>query len=143
MNKIVPIIIVIIIVIAGAWLIFGNNNNNSSNNSNPPTNSAANGSSPSSNQSQSSNQPAATNSVKIENFSFTPAAITVKKGTKVTWTNNDNTAHTVTENDGKNGPSAPEMAPGSSYSFTFNETGSFHYHCTIHPEMTGTVTVTQ
>jgi plastocyanin len=145
MNKVVAAVVAVIIIAAGAWLIFGNKNNNNSygsGNSNTPSSSTSHQSTQTKN-SQSTSTPAATDSVKIENFAFSPSAITVKKGTKVTWTNNDNTAHTVTENDGKNGPSAPEMAPGSSYSFTFSETGSFHYHCSLHPQMTGTVEVTQ
>jgi heme/copper-type cytochrome/quinol oxidase subunit 2 len=48
----------------------------------------------------------------------------------------------VTENDGQTGPDSDLLSPGQSYSFTFNQAGTFHYHCKIHPEMTGTVTVT-
>jgi len=91
----------------------------------------------------SSTTPAATNSVVISNFSFSPASITVKKGTTVTWTNKDSTAHTVTENDGKDGPKSTTLNPGQNYSFTFNAAGSFAYICSIHPNMTGTVTVTE
>jgi plastocyanin len=139
MKKAVTVIVILIIISAGAWLIFGNKNT-SNNSSTAPQNHINQQSSSQISQSQS--QPTSTDAVKIENFAFSPSAITVKKGTKVTWANNDSTAHTVTENDGKNGPSSPEMAPGSSYSFTYNELGSFKYHCTLHPDMTGTVTVT-
>lgn len=87
--------------------------------------------------------PQATNSVKIENMAFTPVSITVKKGTTVTWTNNDTVSHTVTETDGENGPDSKSLAKGDSYTFTFNEVGSFKYKCSIHPSMTGRVTVTE
>lgn len=127
MKKIV-ILVAVIVIAAAAWIVFGGKNNNSPNQS-------------SSNSSQAS-QSVATNKVTIANFAFSPANITVKKGTSVTWTNQDSTSHTVTENDGKNGPSAPPLGQGQNYSFTFNQTGTFHYHCSIHPEMTGTVTVT-
>ena len=81
--------------------------------------------------------------VSIQNFAFTPSSITVKKGTKVTWTNDDSTTHTVTETDSQTGPDSGNLNPGSSYSFTFDTAGTYHYHCSIHTEMTGTVTVTE
>lgn len=134
MNRVVYAVIAIVIV--GAFLIFGGNNT-------PSTSSNTNSNNQPSNQSQTNKTPEATNAVSIANMAFNPADITVKKGTKVTWTNNDNIAHTVTESDNKGGPSSPEMAPGSSYSFTYDQIGTFSYHCSIHPDMTGTVTVTQ
>jgi plastocyanin len=97
----------------------------------------------SSNNSSSSNSaPQATDKVTIQNFAFSPASITVKAGTTVTWTNSDSVAHTVTETDGKTGPASGDVNPGSSYSFTFKDTGTYQYHCSIHPSMTGTVVVT-
>jgi plastocyanin len=90
----------------------------------------------------SSNNPAAVSSVSIKDYAFTPASITVKKGTTVTWTNADSVGHTVTETDGQAGPSSGTLDQGKSYSFTFNTAGTFHYECKIHPYMTGTVTVT-
>lgn len=85
----------------------------------------------------------ATNSVAIQNFAFSPAMITVKKGTTVTWTNKDSTTHTVTESDGQSGPASGDVTPGSTYSYTFNTAGTYQYHCSIHPEMIGTVVVTE
>jgi len=77
--------------------------------------------------------------VSIENMAFAPANLTVAIGTTVTWTNNDSVAHTVTSDtgifDSKN------MAKGSTFSYTFDEKGTFSYHCAIHPGMKGTVTV--
>lgn len=78
--------------------------------------------------------------VTIQNFAFSPASITVTKGTTVMWTNRDSTAHTVTGNTA-GGPASGHIQPGQSYSFTFNSAGTFPYHCSIHPEMTGSVTV--
>lgn len=79
--------------------------------------------------------------VSIENMSFSPQTLSVKKGATVTWTNNDAITHTVTGDTG--GPSNTGLAPGGTYSFTFNAAGIFKYHCAIHPTMTGTVTVTE
>ena len=84
-----------------------------------------------------------TASVTISNFAFSPAALTVKKGTTVTWTNQGSTAHTVVENDSQSGPKSGDLNHGQSYSFTYNTVGTFNYHCSIHPSMTGTVTVTE
>jgi plastocyanin len=71
-------------------------------------------------------------------FSFSPASITVAPGTIVKWINNTQAPHTVT---GASFGSAI-IAPGGTYTFTFNSAGSFAYHCSIHPYMTGTVKVT-
>lgn len=82
-----------------------------------------------------------TSGVTIAGMAFSPATITVKKGTSVTWTNNDSVSHTVTGNNG--GPNSSTLGNGQSYSFTFNTTGTFKYICAIHPSMTGTVIVTE
>lgn len=82
-----------------------------------------------------------TNTVNIQNMAFSPASITVKKGTTVTWTNNDSVDHTVTA--GNNGFDSGLLSKGESFEFTFNTVGTFQYHCTVHPNMTGTVTVTE
>jgi plastocyanin len=84
--------------------------------------------------------PVATSSVTIKGFAFGPAAITVKVGTTVTWTNMDQDAHTVTAKDGSFGSQAIDT--GGSYKFTFTKAGTYDYLCTIHPFMTATVVVT-
>src|SRR5260221_297906 len=77
-------------------------------------------------------------SVSIMNFSFTPNSLTVKVGTKVTWTNHDSVTHTVSANQGAfNSP----VLPGSSFSFTFTKAGTYAYHCMIHPYMMATIVV--
>ena len=83
----------------------------------------------------------AADAVNIENFKFTPAAITVHQGTTVTWTNKDDEAHTVFF--AFDGSKSPLLVNGSNtYTKTFTTAGTFTYHCTIHPFMTATVTVT-
>jgi len=87
--------------------------------------------------------PVAGNAVTIKNFAFAPAAITVKAGTTVTWTNQDTDAHTVTSRQGSGGPLASAaLGTGQSYTYTFTKPGTYAYLCTIHPYMTATVTVT-
>ncbi|MDP4262573.1 MAG: cupredoxin domain-containing protein [Bacteroidota bacterium] len=89
--------------------------------------------------SNNSNPPVVANTVNIANMSFGPAAITVMAGATVTWNNNDNMAHTVTADD--NSFDSGSIPMGGHFSKTFSATGSYSYHCTIHPTMTGTVTV--
>lgn len=84
--------------------------------------------------------PVSANAVTIDNFAFAPAAITVKVGTTVTWTNKDQDAHTVTAQD-RSFSSAP-LNTGATYQFTFTKPGTYAYLCTIHPFMTATVVVT-
>lgn len=81
-------------------------------------------------------------SVLIQNFVFMPKSLTVKVGTTVTWTNQDSTTHTVTSDSGSE-LSSGGIAPTHTYSHTFAQTGTFNYHCSIHPSMTATVVVTQ
>jgi plastocyanin len=76
--------------------------------------------------------------VAIDNFAFSPAALNVKMGQQVTWTNKQGVAHTVTA-DG--GAFDHPMPSGATFSFTFAKAGTFAYHCTIHPFMKGTVVV--
>lgn len=84
----------------------------------------------------------AANTVSIAGMAFAPTSLTVKVGTKVTWTNNDGYAHTVTSNDGTSFDSG-NLASGASFSYTPTKTGTFDYHCTIHSGMAGTLIVTQ
>ncbi len=81
--------------------------------------------------------------ILIQSFSFQPASLTVKKGTVVTWTNQDSAPHTVTSDSASaGGPNSPQLTQNQTYSFTFNTVGAFAYHCSIHPNMHGMVTVT-
>jgi len=78
--------------------------------------------------------------VRIAGFAFAPDSRSVKVGDSVTWTNQDGATHTVTADDGAF--DSGNLAGGKSFSFTFDEAGTFAYHCNIHRRMTGTVTVT-
>jgi len=111
-------------------------------------------------QTVSSGTQSSTNSteVMIENFAYNPADITVPVGTTVTWTNEDDVGHTVTEGD----PNSPKpvnlrvfdssgevltgkvalIGPGQSWSYTFTTPGIYEYYCIVHPYMIGQITVT-
>jgi plastocyanin len=87
--------------------------------------------------------PAASTSVQVLKDSYSPAAITVKAGDTVTWTNVDTTpgnGHTVTSS-GRGPLKSPSFGQGGSFSYTFSTAGSYGYYCAIHPDMTGAVTV--
>jgi plastocyanin len=80
--------------------------------------------------------------VTIKNFAFDPAVLTVKAGTTVTWQNQDGAPHAIASDSGA--PAAftsSQLATGASYSFTFSQPGTYTYHCSIHPSMTGTIVV--
>ena len=81
-----------------------------------------------------------TRTVSIQNFSFKPAHLTIKRGTKVRWINKDSTAHTVTANKKRSFDSG-RLGPGKRYTHTFKSTGKKKYFCEIHPFMRGSVTV--
>jgi plastocyanin len=75
----------------------------------------------------------------IRNFRFEPAELTVPAGTSVTWTNEDEDAHTVVSNDGLFRSSA--LDTHERFSFKFEKPGTYHFACSLHPQMTGTVNV--
>ena len=140
------LIIIVILVLGGAtWYAVGRNNMTptASTNTTSGTGSASGASNgqPAGSPRPSINQPANT-TVTIQNFAFSPSTMVVHTGTTITWKNADSVAHTVTETDGRQGPDSASLDPGQSYSFTFKDVGTYHYHCSIHPEMTGTITVT-
>lgn len=86
------------------------------------------------------------NQVEIRNIAFRPAQVTVAAGTVVTWTNKEDLPHTVTAGKPDDAPSGEFDAPletnGSTFTFSFSKAGTFAYYCKVHPQMTGTVTVT-
>lgn len=78
--------------------------------------------------------------VAIEGFAFAPSPLEIGIGTTVTWTNRDSAEHTVTSTGG--GPLQSEgLDQGATYSYTFEEAGTFEYFCEYHGNMSGTVVV--
>lgn len=86
------------------------------------------------------NQRAHVRFVAIYSFAFHPATMRVQRGTTVVWTNDGHMPHTVTFNNGM--ADSGIIYPGQSVWFTFTRSGTFAYHCRIHPFMHGKVTVT-
>jgi plastocyanin len=77
--------------------------------------------------------------VKIDNFSFTPGAVTVKAGTQVTWINHDDIPHTVDSTQGKFKSAA--LDTDDKFQFRFTEPGEYPFYCRMHPKMTGKIIV--
>jgi plastocyanin len=77
--------------------------------------------------------------VKIDNFSFSPAAVTVAAGTMVTWVNRDDIPHTVVSDDKV--LKSKVLDTDEKFSYTFNKPGTYPYFCSVHPKMTGKVVV--
>jgi plastocyanin len=76
--------------------------------------------------------------VTIDNFTFSPASLTVKVGTTVTWKNHDDIPHTVVSA-GKFRSKTLDTDDG--FSFTFTTAGDYKYFCSLHPHMTGMIKV--
>jgi plastocyanin len=77
--------------------------------------------------------------VDIENFLFVPNVVLIEAGSTVHWTNGDGVAHTVTSDSGAFDSGA--LFPGESFELPFDAVGTYPYHCSIHPSMTGQVIV--
>jgi plastocyanin len=76
--------------------------------------------------------------VTIDNFAFSPQTVTVKAGTTVTWSNHDDTPHTVVS---PQKFKSKALDSDDSFSFTFTTPGTYQYFCSLHPHMTGTIVV--
>ena len=78
-----------------------------------------------------------TYTVNIASFSFSPATITINKGDTIVWKNNDSVSHQIAGN----GFGSSIITNGQSYSFKFDNAGTYDYYCSIHPSMKGKITV--
>ena len=77
--------------------------------------------------------------IVAKDFMFMPTPLTVKAGSTVTWINMDDEPHTVVSDTGlfKSGG----MDTNESFSFKFDKPGTYHFTCSIHPRMVGTIIV--
>jgi len=79
------------------------------------------------------------NRITIKDFIFAPTSLTIKAGTTVTWLNEDEEPHTVVSATGLFRSQAIDTK--ESFAFKFDKPGEYHFICTIHPQMMGTVIV--
>jgi plastocyanin len=77
--------------------------------------------------------------IEVKDFMFAPTTLTVSAGTQVTWMNKDDEPHTVVSDTGVFRSGA--MDTNESFSFKFDKPGTYHFTCSIHPRMVGTVVV--
>lgn len=118
-NKIIWIVAVIVILALAVGVIVYNNNitaNNAANTKN-----------------------SILGTVNIQKSSYNPGTMTIKNGDTVTWKNDDSVAHSVVADD--DSFNSGEIIAGSKYKRTFVKTGTYNYHCVIHPNIKGVVVV--
>ena len=82
---------------------------------------------------------ASATSVEVKDFMFMPTTLTVGVGSKVTWVNKDDEPHTVVSDTGAFRSGAIDT--DQSFSYKFDKPGTYHFTCSIHPRMVGTVVV--
>jgi plastocyanin len=82
---------------------------------------------------------AAPNSIEVKDFMFMPATLTVNIGAEVSWVNKDDEPHTVVSDTGLFRSGA--LDTDESFSFKFDKPGTYHFTCSIHPRMVGTIIV--
>lgn len=112
----------------------------SSSSSSAPSSTSSSASTPAPSSSGSSGGGAVT--IKMQNIAFDPKQATAKVGQTVTWTNEDATDHNVKADSGATFMSK-DFGKGAKYSYKLDKAGTITYECTIHPGMTGTLTVTK
>ncbi len=78
-----------------------------------------------------------TATVENVDFSFYPSEVTIARGGTVTWKQKDYDEHTVTGD----GFDSGRLSQGKTFSYTFNEVGTYEYRCMLHPTMKGKVIV--
>lgn len=85
-----------------------------------------------------------TATIIIKNNAFSQQNITIQAGTSITWRNDDTDIHTTTSDTGgtSNSWDSPLLNKGQTYTKTFSTPGTYYYHCSVHPNMTGTIIVT-
>ena len=79
--------------------------------------------------------------VTLKTYAFHPAALSVRVGDTVTWTNQDTAGHNVVTTSGPASLHSPMLVKGASWSFTFRVAGTYAYYCSVHPDMRGSVVV--
>src|SRR5829696_4216922 len=76
--------------------------------------------------------------VTIKGFKFKPATVSVSKGDRVVWVNRDGAPHTATKGGSFD---TGRIKKGKAVAVRFGAKGTYRYHCSLHPEMTGKVVV--
>lgn len=91
------------------------------------------------NSSSNNNSGGNLNTISMKNSAFSPPSLQVNINATITWINDDNIVHTVTAGNGSF--DSGDIAPGSKFTSTFTNTGTYNYHCIHHSGMSGVVMV--
>ena len=138
------IIVIALVILAGVGIYLGThmNSKNSPNNFiiNTSNNENTNSSTPSVITPANPSTGPQTHDIEISGFAFNPKTLTINKGDTVTWTNTDSAGHNI-KSDSGNVINSPLLGTGQMYSQTFTSTGTFAYHCGVHPSMKATIVV--
>ena len=139
MKKKVSLIVITILIAAVFGSVIGCSSTESTKETGTTNQTESTGKSGSDSGQSGETTPKAEASVELANFAMNPEEVTIKQGGKVTWTNKDSVEHTVTADKGEF--ESGQLSEGQTFSRTFDTAGTFAYHCTPHPSMTGTVVV--
>lgn len=148
-NKMITAVVVVVLAVIGFGAVALKNNENkpASKVSEPIANhnSSDTSTTPSTyNNETSSNEVVEANNVTYKNFDVVQKTIKVKKGTTVTWTNEDSAKHDVTpDTETADFKTSELFGKGETYSATFNTAGTYTYYCSPHPYMKGTIEVVE
>ncbi|WP_206785574.1 plastocyanin/azurin family copper-binding protein [Amycolatopsis sp. MtRt-6] len=84
---------------------------------------------------------AATQQVMMQDYAYSPTALTVRVGDTVTWMQHDQAPHDVVTTSAPVAFRSPQLSAGQSWSYTFRQPGTYQYYCSVHPDMRASVTV--
>jgi plastocyanin len=79
--------------------------------------------------------------IRIDNFTFEPAEITIPAGTKVTWVNHDDVPHTATSSAKPRQFDSGTLDTDEQFSYVFTAPGTYDYFCAVHKHMTARIIV--
>jgi plastocyanin len=79
--------------------------------------------------------------IVIDNFTFSPAKLTVSVGAQVTWVNHDDVPHTVTSTAKPRALDSGTMDTDDQFAHVFTVPGTYNYFCAVHPHMTAQIIV--
>lgn len=150
MKVLIGIVAVAVVLGVGGFIVMNKDDSESSQSTNSPSQSQQTENMPDMNTSSTEQSTAdgsaakETSNIVMSNLAFSPSKITVKKGTTVTWTNNDDVQHDINPDEPtQEFKKSALFGKGGTYSVKFDTAGTYSYHCTPHPFMKGTIEVTE
>lgn len=138
MKKTLLMILATLFIIIGGIIVFVKMSNNDTNTTNE-----TNDNSSKSDISESSEILVGSVSISIRNLAYSREKITIKKGSTITWTNEDSMAHTVTSTSSSDSFDSGTLEKDQTFSKTFNSVGTFDYFCSFHSSMKAEVVVVE